>query len=156
MLMMQWNARATVLRLATDHGQRQREREWEREREQEQQEAAAWRGEHVPLALHVVKYGCGQFFQQQQQHQIELIVKEKLAKNFGMLFGGGEGKGTGTNSSCCAHKFRIQSCFYLLRAPFLHLPLSSVLQICATRISVFFLFLFFALPPRFFLRYFPQ
>lgn len=87
MLMMQWNARPTVLRLATDHGQHQREREWEREREQEQQEAAAWRGEHVPLALHVVKYGCGQFFQQQQQqqHQIELIVKEKLAKNFGML-----------------------------------------------------------------------
>lgn len=90
------------------------------------------------IAVAVVKYGCGQFSncfdqqQQQQQQQREENVGKTLAWQLPALLS--------------AHKFRIPSCFYLLRPPFSHLPLSSVLQICATRICFhifFFLFVFF-------------
>lgn len=69
MLMMQWNVRPTGLRLATDADNNENKKgEWgivheerEREREQEQRGGLPSEASTFRSALHVVKYGCGQF-----------------------------------------------------------------------------------------------
>lgn len=102
--------------------------------------AAEW-GEHVPFGVARCQIWLRSVFQQQQQQQqIELIVKEMLEKN---LWHDGGGARRSLCSSCCcgAHKFHIQSCFYLLWAPFF----AFTVKFCATNLcnaNLFFIFVF--------------
>lgn len=109
--------------------------------------AAEW-GEHVPFGVARCQIWLRSVFQQQQQQQqIELIVKEMLAKNL-WHDGGGAGTSLCTAAAAARINFASKVAFTFCGHPFSHLPLSSVLQICATRICFSFLFLFL-----FFLRF---
>lgn len=81
-------------------------------------------------ALHVVKYGCGQFS----------IDRTHCKKMLEETEGGWEERES-CSSCCCAHKFRIQSCFYLLWPPFF----TFTVKFCATNLcnaNLFFCFCF--------------
>lgn len=150
--MMQWNVRPTGLRLATDADNNENKKgEWGIVHEERGTgtgtgttgRAAEW-GEHVPFGVARCQIWLRSVFQQQQQ--IELIVKEMLAKNL-WHDGGGAGRSLCSSSCCGAHKFRIQSCFYLLWAPFF----AFTVKFCATNLcnaNLFFIFVFVSVFPQ--------